>query len=86
MTIMTNVAEEVKKFLDNSPCIRRNMDIKLINVRALAKMIIKEKKLNATLDSITSAIRRYRLDSHNPIFDTAHEVICITHSLTTATI
>ena len=83
MTIMTNVAGEVKKFLDNSPCIRRNMDIKLINTRGLSKMIIEEKKLDTTLDSVASAIRRYRLNSHNPIFDTARKIISETLSIST---
>jgi hypothetical protein len=44
---MTNIAREVNEFLDRSPCVRRNMDIKLINTSALAKMIIKEKNLDA---------------------------------------
>ena len=39
MTIMTNVVGEVKDFLDKSLCVRRNMDIKLINISALARMM-----------------------------------------------
>lgn len=84
MTIMTNIAGEVNKFLDKSPCVRRNMDIKLINISALARRIIKEKKLDiTTMDAIISAIRRYKLDSHTPIFDTAYETIGKTPSIST---
>ncbi len=84
MTIMTNTAGEVKNFLDKSPCVRRNMDIKLINISALARMIIKEKKLDiTTMEAVISAIRRYKLDYHNPIFDKAYSVINITTAIST---
>jgi len=83
---MTNIAEEVRYFLDKSPCVRRNLDIKLINISALARMIIKEKKLDiTTMEAIISAIRRYRLDSHTPIFDKAYEIINVTTSISTKT-
>jgi len=86
MTIMTNIAGEVNDFLDKSPCVRRNLDIKLINISALARMIIKEKKLDiTTMDAIISAIRRYKLDYHTPIFDKAYEIINVTTSISTKT-
>jgi len=81
---MTNITREVKNFLDKSPCVRRNLDIKLINISALARMIIKEKKLDiTTMEAIISAIRRYKLDYHTPIFDKAYEIINITPSIST---
>lgn len=81
---MTNVSREVKKFLDKSPCVRRNMDIDLINISALARMIIKEQNLEeTTLEATISAIRRYKLDYHNPIFDRAAQIIRLSPTLST---
>jgi aspartokinase len=56
---MTNYAKMVWDILDRSPSIRLNMSRGLINHRALARYIIKERNVNAPLDAIVSAIRRY---------------------------
>lgn len=61
--------------LDNSPSIRRCMNKGLINTSALAKYIVTEKKLDGTLDAISSAIRRYKLDRYDEIFDTANKIV-----------
>jgi aspartokinase len=47
----------------------------LINTTALAKYIIKEKKGDGTLDAVNSAIRRYKFDRYDEIFDTANEIV-----------
>jgi aspartokinase len=80
---MTNIAHEVWKVLDNSPSIRREMKRGLINMSALAKYIISEKKVDATLDAVISAIRRYKLDKHDDIFDTAYKILGRTVNLST---
>ena len=72
---MTNIVHEVWKILDNSPSIRREMSRELINHSALARYIIKEKKVKASLDAVTSAIRRYKLDHYDDLFDTANKII-----------
>lgn len=70
-----NAVDEVWKFLDETPYIRMSMGKYLINTRALAKYIIKEKKLDTTVDAAISAIRRYDLESTTSILEKAHKVI-----------
>jgi len=80
---MTNIVHEVWKILDNSPSIRREMGRGLINSSALARYLIKEKKVDATLDAIISAIRRYELDKHNEIFTKAYKLLGKTINIST---
>ena len=80
---MTNIAEQIWEILDNEPCIRRDLSRGLINIRALAKYLIQNKKINGTLDSIISAIRRYKLDKYEEIFVNAHKIMSKTTSLST---
>lgn len=68
---MSNITHEVWKILDNSPSIRRDMNLGLINTSALARYIIKEKKLSASLDAVHIALRRYKIDKHEEIFNKA---------------
>jgi hypothetical protein len=75
MGFMTNITHEVLKTLDNNPSIRRCMSQGLINTTALAKYIIKEKKIEASLDAVSSAIRRYKLDRYDEIFDIANRIV-----------
>ena len=72
---MTNITHQVWKLLDNYPCIRRCKSQGLINNTALAKYIIKEKKIDGTLDAISSAIRRYKFERYDEIFDTANKIV-----------
>lgn len=72
---MKNIVKEVWKTLDNSPIIRRAMSYGLINTRALAIYLINERKIDAPINAVISAIRRYQLDHHDDIFKTAQEVI-----------
>jgi len=80
---MTNIVHEVWKILDNSPSIRRNMSRGLINSSALARYLIKEKKVDAALDAIISAIRRYELDQHDEIFTEAYKLLGQTINIST---
>jgi aspartokinase len=80
---MKNTVGEVWKFLDNSPCIRRDLSRGLINARALAKYILKTQKMGATLDATISAIRRYEFDQQGDIFITARKLIGQTVNLST---
>ena len=72
---MTNITHNVWKTLDNNPSIRRCMSQGLINTTALAKYIIKDKKMDATLDAVSSAIRRYSLKRYDEIFNTASKIV-----------
>jgi len=80
---MTNIAHEVWKILDNNPSIRREMKRELINTSALAKYIINEKKVDATIDAVISAIRRYKLNKHDDVFDNAYKILGQTVNLST---
>ncbi len=82
---MKNTVGEVWKFLDNSPCIRRDLSRDIINARALAKYILKENKMDATLDAVISAIRRYELNRQDNIFLIANKLISQTVNLSTRT-
>ena len=82
---MRNTVGEVWKFLDSNPCIRRDLERGLINARALAKYILKETKMDATLDAVISAIRRYEVDQHDDVFITAKKLIRDTINISTRT-
>jgi aspartokinase len=72
---MTNITHEVWKILDNNPSLRQEMKRGLINISALAKYIITEKKVDTTIDAVISAIRRYKLDKHDDIFNNAYKIL-----------
>lgn len=74
---MTNIVHNVWKMLDSSPSIRRCMSQGLVNTTALARYIIEEKKVDATLDAISSAIRRYQFDSYDDLFSTANDIVSL---------
>jgi len=80
---MSNITHTVWKFLDDNPNIRREMNRGLINISALARYILKEKKISASLDSAIIAIRRYELDQHNEIFNNAQKLLGKIVNLTT---
>jgi len=80
---MKNTVGEVWKFLDNNPCIKRDLSKGLINSRALAKYIIKTQKMDVTLDAVISAIRRYDIREKDDIFLNARKLISQTINLST---
>jgi hypothetical protein len=80
---MTNINKEVWKFIDQSPSIKRSLSNGLINRRALADFIKKQKKLDTNLDAIISAIRRYNIQKFDNTFLTAQNMITRTSDLST---
>jgi len=72
---MTNLTIEIQKIVERCPCIKKCMYYNLINTRALAKYIIEENQINATLDAVISALRRYDPNGHSEIYANAHRVI-----------
>ena len=80
---MKNTVGEVWKYLDNNPSIKTDISLGLINIRALAKYIIKTQKMDATLDAVISAIRRYELSRQEDIFLEARRLIGQTITLST---
>lgn len=83
MTKYNDLPNTIHKILDQNPAIRVNMSRGLINIRALAKYIIKERKIDASLDAVISAIRRYKIDSYNHIFENALNLIKKSLSIST---
>ena len=73
---MTNIVHEVWKILATSPSIQKDMSLGLINHSALARYIIEEKKVDANLDAVLSAIRRYEIDPNKDLINTANNIIC----------
>jgi len=80
---MKNTVGEVWKFLDNNPCIKRDLSKGLINSRALAKYIVNTQNMDATLDAVISAIRRYDVGKKDDIFLNARKLISQTINLST---
>ena len=56
---MAHTTKEVKHILTNDIAVQSCLARDLINVRGLAKYIIDKYKLNASVDSVISAIRRF---------------------------
>lgn len=81
---MTSITQNVWNILDKNPSIRRNLAQGLINTRALAKFILKQYEVDASIDAVISAVRRYRTDGGEEIFTAAskslHQIIISTKS------
>lgn len=56
---MTNISHVTWSYMDKSPVIRKCFGLDIINLRALAMLIIKSEKLKTSPDSVISALRRY---------------------------
>ena len=80
---MPNIVHSVWKILDNNPSIRREMSRGLINASALARYLIKEKKIDASLDAVIGAIRRYELEKPDDIFNNAYKLLGLTVNIST---
>ena len=55
-----NIREFVWKIINTDISVKKNLARNIINTRALAKHIIRTQKINTSLDSVISAIRRYQ--------------------------
>lgn len=80
---MTNINQEVQRFIDNSPFIKRALSNNLINKRALAYYIIKETQLDGTVDAVISAIRRYNIEKYDNVFIRAQKMVRLSEDLST---
>jgi len=79
---MTKIQSSVWKFLDENPSIRKMIQYNIVNKRGLAKYIIHEKKIYVPVDSVISAIRRYKIDENEDYSQKAIEMIKKTKSIT----
>ena len=82
---MTNIQQIVNTFLNQRPDIRLSMGNDLINKSALAKYIIKKKKLSSNMDAVVSAIRRYDLKSADDVYFNAKKILTEIADISTRT-
>ena len=75
MTNYNSFSDKIQRILDQSPAIRVYIRLGIINVRALAKYLIEERKIDADLDAVISAIRRYKIEPSETIFEKALKVL-----------
>lgn len=80
---MTNIVQQVWRILDSNPSIRRDISLGLINTSALARYLIKENKIEGTLDGVIGAIRRYDYGKYKEIFSEAYNLLGQTVNLFT---
>ena len=71
---MNNITKTVWKYIDSDAAIRQGLQKRVINTRGLAVYFIKRKKLDAEINAVISAIRRYEdeqafEDSLNKVMD-----------------
>ena len=59
MGFITNITLQVRDFLNKNPYIVRSLNDDIINVRALSLLILKNIKIDASLDTVMTGIRRY---------------------------
>jgi hypothetical protein len=58
----SNVNQNVRKILQEDLAIQKDLSRRIINMRALAKHILKRYQLQASLDAVISAIRRFQAE------------------------
>jgi hypothetical protein len=63
---MTSINQRVWKLLSDDVSLQNNLVLGIVNIRALAKYLIKKHQLKASLDSVISAIRRYDIEKVYP--------------------
>jgi aspartokinase len=73
---MTSTAKQVWDLINEDVVVRRAIEKKITGMKGLATYLIKEHKLNASVDAVISAIRRY--EENKPLekeFERAKKVI-----------
>jgi len=79
---MKSTTKEIWKILDDNPCIRTNLGKGIVNNRSLAKFLIEEQNVDASMDAVISAIRRYKPEKY---IDTYNKAIKILSNATIST-
>jgi aspartokinase len=60
---MTSITKQVWEILDNDPTIQRDLARGIVNVSALAQYLKETHRIEGSIDSLVSGIRRYRTGS-----------------------
>jgi len=82
---MKNITNEVWQFIDRDVAIKRDMERGIINSMALAKHIIRENGLKASVNAVISAIRRYNAEGLKTIDAKAIKKVLAGSKLSTKT-
>ena len=87
---MGSVQQAVNSLLSKEVCVNKNLSQKLINLRALARYLIRKYELRTSLDSVISSIRRYDIEKveedkerilslfKNAVVTTRNNIACVT--------
>ncbi len=87
---MGSVQQAVNSLLSKEVCVNKNLSQKLINLRALARYLIRKYELRTSLDSVISSIRRYDIEKveedkerilslfKNAVVTTRNNISCVT--------
>lgn len=89
-----NINQAVWKVLQKDLAVQKGLARKIVNVRALAKQLIREHQLRASLDSVISAIRRFQAQEmfeqedraltrvfQDAVISTRNNIACVTVGL-----
>jgi len=89
-SVMESINQQVWHAMRTDPAIMRDLQRKLINMRALAKFLIDSHKLPASLDAVISSIRRFPMPTfyeeerilhgifRDSVVSTTNNIACLT--------
>ena len=60
---MTSIAKQIAKEIEEDVIVRRAMEKGIVSMKSLAVYLIKQKKIDASMDAVVSAIRRFKEES-----------------------
>jgi len=72
MLIVADIRRQVERVIETDPVIKKGLQRRIINSRALARYILEAKGVDSTLDAILGIVRRYPLGSEN---DNRHQQV-----------
>ncbi len=80
---MTSITKQVWEVLDNDLTIKKDLERGIINVSALSQHLLSTYKIRGSLDSVISAVRRYKSDAavqddYKRILRALHEAVIST--------
>ncbi len=65
MLIVADIRRQVERFIEADPVIKKGLQRRIINSRALARYILEANGVDSTLDAILGIVRRYPISSEN---------------------
>lgn len=65
MLIVADIRRQVERAIETDPVIKKGLQRRIINSRALARYILEANGVNSTLDAVLGIVRRYPLGSEN---------------------